>query len=303
MMLIKTYNRDYYIIQRQKETEIQEILICEENSDINKVAENGQKYLIIHITDKETIYQVVPFFTKMQESTTFEDYVECFSKEGDFYAVFRYQKEKKLAEKLREENCSFRERLEIGKRLLEKMVLLNMPLYVQYEVLRNENMGVSETLESVFEYSLCEYEQYPKITSTMVNQRIKVIMEQLFAEEIKLNSSPILMMFYESFQEESEEYQDYKTYFSLYQNYDKMYQELLKEDSYLKIRPNTKAFRIWDKLKSKAKFMRAIGTVALLLCIMIFIVFSSFQKKEKKEGERIESIGTIKIMKDEKIKE
>lgn len=284
-MLIQTYKRDYYIIKRKNTTEEQDSFICEENEK-----KNGLQYLLLHIKKKERAYQLIPIFSQLKNHTVFQDYIDCFSKDGDFYLVFQYEKEKTLELKLKE-ICSFRERLEIGKRLLEKMILLDMPYYIQYDVLTKEKIMISEHLEVFFCYELSEYQQYSSITIKYIIERLQCIIQQLFIEELKGNYSIWINEFYESLKQN-----EFYTYFDIYQAYNKMYEQLLTDNAYQYMRPNIKVMKVWDKFKKVVHRIRPVISTIVVLGLILYLVISGFSHKTLKEGTEIISIGTMKIV-------
>lgn len=288
LMLIQTYKKDYYIIERKKTTEEQDVFICEENGK-----KNGLQYLLIHIKKKECVYQVIPFFSQLKNHTVFQDYIDCFSKNGTFYLVFQHKKEKTLEVKLKE-ICDFRERLEVGKRLLEKMILLDMPFCIQYDILTTEKIMISEHLQVSFYYELSEYQQYFSITIKYVMERLQCIIEQLFIEELKGNYSIWINEFYESLKQDK-----YHTYFDIYQAYNKMYEQLLTNNAYQYMRPNIKRMKIWDTFKRILHQTRPIISIVLILGSILYLIMSSVSNKTLKEGTEIISIGTVKILQEE----
>lgn len=287
-MIIKTYEKDYYIIQRLEVTQDFERLICEE------ILENSRpKYIIIKIFNRDMAYKVIPFFTTLKENKTFEDYKDCFSKEGEFYLVFLYNEGKNLQDKLKDEYCTLRERIEIMKKILEKIVIFDIPYYFIYDLIKNNNIMISDALEVFYNYSLLEYKEYENIGIKNINEVLANLYNDIFKIEIKNNSSNLISGFYKSLQE-----QKYNNYIQIYQDYNILYNELINNEKINLVRPNSIILKIWDRIKKTKKYLKPLFIIIVLISVIGYMIFVSITDK-KKEGIKFEYIGDLNLKKND----
>lgn len=284
-MIIKAYNKEYDIVQRLSETETQEVFICEKHPN----ADNKQ-YLVIHMKNQQLAHHVIPLFIELMEKKSFSDYDGCFSSKGDFYLAFLYEPAPLLADKLLTERCSLRERLEIAKRLLEKIVLLEPPPWLLGDLLSHFYIMVSQSDSISFFYVLKNYEQYESFAMEKIPGLLIPIFLKLFPEELKLASCPALTEFYQSLSETG----IYNNYFSIFRAYKEIYDELISQQKMENIKPNHWSFHWWDKIKQLKRLVKPVAACLVLAAIIFFMVWMVLNRK-KPEGPEFSYIGTVEI--------
>lgn len=288
-MIIKNLNNQYYVIEKKKANKDFDILYCRlMNSDTNK----GRTVDLIKIKNREKMPFLIETFTEKDNTATFYDMYECFSKNGFFYIVFEHSDSPSLREKLSQEHCSLRERLEIGKNLLEKAILLAMPEFLQAEIMNPDNILVSNDITVSFSYEISTLSKEENTGFEMIMANVTVVMEALFATELERNESEDIRKFIET----CNEYR-FRDFMEFYQEYSRFYDVITTQDAGGFIKPNTLIFKIWDKVKSIFVKSKGIVVKIVILILIIYMVQAIFAT-EKKQGTDFNMIGTVEIEKE-----
>lgn len=272
-MKIQTLKHEYYILQKVWKTKNIEFFYCKDESQ----PEGKQYFNILRVKERELTLKLIVIFTEQMKHTAFEDFFECFSKDGELYLVFFHKDAQKLSEKLEKEECVLKERLEIGKKLLEKILLLDMPEFILYEVLREDSLLITSALDICFYYELKEIEFYETVTKKAVDARLAATFQKLFEFELIQESCEEIPDFLERVLDGK-----YGTFMQLYQEYVKMAERLLEKGKLL--RPNTIWFRIWEKIKKFWKKLKPILFTSLIVLFFGFLFYSLMHPKQSAEN-------------------
>jgi hypothetical protein len=228
---------------------------------------------------------------ELKEQSSFTDFYDCFSKDGFLYLVFLHNDYPLLVKKLDNERCELKERLEIGKMLLEHILMLNMPDFILYDALSESGVTVSPALEVQFNYSLTSIRQYQTIGIAEVKKRIGILFTHLFEYELKKEASVDI----EDFIEELKEL-EFKNYFEIFKKYEALYEKLSAGDLIQKIKPHTFLFRLWDRIKGLGKYVKPLVSAAIVLLIAGYLIYSILNKKvDEATVFNFEQIGTVTI--------
>lgn len=285
-MIIKNFNNQYYVIEKRKATADFDILFCKLIDD-----HSGQeKYFdLIRIKNRKKMQYFMRIFTEKESNYTFSDMYDYFSKNGFFYIAFMHTKSQSLREKLNSERCILRERLEIGKNILERAILLSMPAFLQNEITNPDNILVASDLSVSFSYEISSIPESPQVEFDVIMEKLTNVMEFLFSVEIEKNESDDINKFIET----CNEYK-FKDFMEFFQEYSKFYDVILNKDTGGFIKPNTLLFRIWKKMKYYFVKIKGILIKIVLLILIIFALKAIFAT-EKKEAVDFTDIGTVKI--------
>lgn len=296
-MVISIPNHDYFVIQKLLDNETQDIFLCCEISsrdDFSSEELNEQlqkKYRIIRVKDRKIIYELLPFFVELREHTVFSDYCGCFSKDGFLNLIFACSEQPDLFSKLDNERCMLRERIDIGKNLLEKILMLNMPDFILYDALAEENVTVSKALDVSFNYQLLSLKNHGVLGISDVSERLLVLFKKLFEYELLREASIDIQAFIDELSAKS-----YSNYFEIYKSYEELYDKLLTGELIAAIRPNTFLFRLWDRIKGFGKYVKPILTVLVLLLIAGYLLYTIMHKPvDAAKVFNYEQIGTVEI--------
>lgn len=288
-MIIKNFNNQYYVIEKRKSTSDFDILYCKLIDDDS----GKEKYFdLIKIKNREKMKYLIQAFTEKESNYTFYDLYECFSKNGFFYIAFIHVKGQSLREKLSSERCTLRERLEIGKNIMERAILLSMPLFLQNEVMNPDNIIVSSDLSISFSYEISSLPNSSEMKFDLIMDNLTSVMEFLFSVEIERNESEDIKKFIETCNE-----YNFKDFLEFFQEYTRFYDVIISQDAGGFIKPNTLLFRIWKKIKHF--FVKAKGIlIKIVLLILIIFMLKTIFATEEKQGTDFKRIGTVDIEKE-----
>ncbi|HHV12873.1 MAG TPA: hypothetical protein GXX75_21595 [Clostridiales bacterium] len=271
-MVINTLKHNYYVIHKLEENQELEALLCKEVTP-QEGKDPDQRYRVIRLKNLPLTYQVLPFFMELLNSREFTDYYDCFSKDGCLHLVFLQQDYPLLVDKLERERCDLRERLEIGKKLLSRILMQNMPDFILYDALAKESLCVSPSLEVAFRYSLASLADYRTIGISQVRQRLVPVFLALFDYELQKEASVDIEEFIEGLR-----IRDYRSYVDIYREYDGLYGRLVSGGLIAKIKPRTFLFRLWDRIKSLFKYMKAVVAALLLIAIAAYLIYTIYNQ-------------------------
>lgn len=283
-MIIKNLKNQYYVIQKLKSHKDFDILHCR----ILESKENTT-YDVVKIKNRQLMPHLIEVFTEELDNQTFYDLFECFSKSGMFYIVFKHGEGISLEDKLMNEHCTLRERLEIGKNILERIILLAMPDFLLYEILNSNNTYIEKDLTISFSYQIKTLDYTDQLEFSKIMKKVTELMELLFHDEIERKESEDIGHFIEMCNE-----YNFTGFLEFYQEYIKFYDVICKQSDGGFIKPNTLLFRIWEKTKKVFHKTKKYFIAALFVILFIILVKSLFTE-ENKTGTDFDKIGSVKI--------
>ena len=290
-MTIQTLKHQYEIVQKIRTTDQIDQFFCTEETDHKKVY-----FDIFKIKQRNLVVKLILTFTEQMSNVAFEDYYECFSKDGALYLVFVHKEAVSLRQKLQEEVCNLQERLQIGRKILERILLLNMPDMMVCDVLDADQIQVTPALDISFLYKLEEIEQFEQLNFSIVKQKMVALFEVLFERELLLDISEKIPTFLEYIKEES------SSYLEIYQTYIRLMEQLQKSEAVLT--PNTLWFRLWNRIKKLAVKLRGIVAIIVVLLIAGYLVYSILNPAPNTEDKFcFQRIGTLTIEQTEESEE
>lgn len=283
-MVIKNPKNQYYVIQKVKSSRDFDVLHCRLLD-----TEDTATYDLLRIKNREKMPYLIEIFTEQADYQTFYDLFECFSAYGQFFIAFVHNDSQSLKNKLESEQCILRERLEIGKNLIEKVILYSMPDFLQADILNIDNILVSPDLTVSFSYNISSLENIKEADFSKIIENFIPVMEKLFLREIEKQESADILKFIETCHE-----YHFRDMLEFYQEYKKLYDVILSRSEEGFIKPNTILFRIWNKIKEefvkwKGRIIKII--LLILLIAMIKVIFT----EETKSGTDFSKIGTVEI--------
>ena len=284
-MLIQTLNRRFEVIRALGSDNDTEILV---SRDVWEKKE--REYLMVAVKNPDLIYKCIPFFTEQQENPAFKDFVGCFSADSRFYAVFAYYKKALLKEKFNEELFSLNERLEIGKNLLSRIVLLNMPPSILYEVLQERNLLLDDALHVYFNYALKEIPIHGLFSMDRVQIELGRIFRSLLRRELATQVVDEVRLFVEDLEQCK-----FAGYMEIYEAYDRLYDTLKDLQEIGELNPQSFLFRCWERIKSLSRYVKPVLAGAVLILALGYLIYSINNPviKPKAPSPAIETIGTV----------
>jgi len=282
---IYALNEYFEVIHVKQVEQDYEILQC--------LAENGgERYTMLHFMDEQYVRKLLSPFFALMDNHMFEDYKGCFTNGNDLYLVFYKRKGIPLAELLQENTLSAEQRLQIGKHILEKILLWNLPEFMICQLLCDMGQILVTGKEAVFDY---EWRQQIRLEADMglVNESMAAFIKQLFHREIEYGIGYGLTEL-TTFLEEGKT----EDVFAVYEAYCRLLDGFkVGEDAYV-----SRKKKLQQRVSGVVKKGLKIGEMLLLLAVYLataglLVQEIQEEKKEKQDAQGVvfEKIGTLTI--------
>lgn len=222
-----------------------------------------------HVTqqDRDSVTgEEVKFLLEQTKNPTFVDFCDYITTPDYLQILMKYETSMTLEEKLQIENCNLVERLEIMKHILERIMILNMPSYFLHSAITPQGILISRSLDIAFDYDLKTIAGFKEITFQDVEVKFAHIFRILFSEEIKLKAIKELEnLVYGLEHGEFEQFEDiygaFRTIYKLYVNNPV-------------IKPQTRQFKWWEKIKSLSRFLGILTKIAVFGVAIVYLILS-----------------------------
>lgn len=279
-MVIYTYGHEYPVTSVQKSTETYDCYICNDNV-------NGGFCRILSLKDRSVFPELVGWLTKNVDPAVFTDYIEHFMFEDTLCIVMKYTQGITLADKSDTEAAPLRERLELCRRILERMVLLDIPDYFLEKCFDTHNIIVSSDLTVSFNYPI---EDITGSKDCAPMKTAEKFLRQMFAREIERKVPDELIKFFGEFSELAG-----SNVIELYSRYYLMMTTFIEREAGDE-EPKSIWYRIWDKVMKIWKKLKKVLIFVLLAAAVFYLVFTiQTSGSSKKKQANFDSIGTLTI--------
>ena len=279
-MVIRTFEHEYPVIGIKEQTEQYDTYICRDAASKGLCS-------VISIKDSSLFPMLVSWLTDIIDTETFTDHREHFIYNGQLCIVMRYTQGISLSTKLSTESVPFRERLEIGRRLLERVILQDIPDYFLSRCFVPDQIMIGPDLSVSFNYPL---EDILLDRNQDGRANIESVFRLLFDHEIMRKVPDLLMDFMQRLpdltgQKMTDLYSEYYILLSKLENYSDS-DEL----------PKTFWYRLWDKIKRCFKVLKKFLIFLLIIAALIYLIYIIIDpNKNKNSSGHFTSIGTVSI--------
>lgn len=274
-MKICALNEEFEIIYVKQPEDTYGILQCE-------TVESKEPYTILHFTEGLYLRTLLPIFFSLNDNMAYEDYKGCFVEDLDLYIAFHQRGGIPVTELIQENALSLEERIQIGKRVLEKLLLWNLPEFVVCRLLDIEHIRLLNG-EVVFDYEW----QLPwemEADQILADKRAAELMKQLFEQEIEYSISPGLVELTAYLEQGRAE-----DIFAIYEEYCSLADVLPKEAS--EYVPGTR--RLKQRLLQKVNKVLGLGKVLLAVAVYAGIIWLLVQEIEEQQRGQEEIQGVV----------
>lgn len=175
-MNLYALNENFEVIHIKQTEQEYEILQC-------RSGDKKEEYTVLHFMNEEYVKKLLQPFFSLMDNHMYEDYKGCFTKENDLYLVFYRRKGMPLTELLQEKVLSAEQKIAIGKHVLEKILLWNLPDFMVCQLLCIDRILIDGE-EVLFHY---EWQQQVllEVDMKLVNEKAAAFIKQLFQREIE----------------------------------------------------------------------------------------------------------------------
>ncbi len=285
-MMIQNLERNYVILQSCPGTGTASQFLCRED-------QSGQwlEYKIGRIPLTQVSGNLIRFLMEQIHKESFSDFEEYFTDDSFLYVVMKLGEGKPLKGKLAEEGSSLQERLEIGKKILERLVLLDGDPYFFKAAMEAGRIRVSESLEISFDYDISDITLYEKADFSQGASRLSQVFEALFSKERKQRSMEELdRLCYDL------GHGKWTDYLSVHQEYLNLYERWIGKEE-LDLAPRTWGFRLWEAVKKGLRGLKKLALAGILLLAALYLYLSVQEfRKPLDRADHYKRIGTLEIV-------
>ena len=279
-MVISTFEHDYPVLGVKETNTVYNCYICRNIS-------GGGLCRILSIKEKALFSGLTGWLTDTINKSAFTDYIEHFIFDDKLCIVMKYKEGISLSTKLETESLPFKERLELGRRILERIVLQDIPDYFLAKCFTPDCIIISSDMTVNFNYPIFDI----TVDRTANGRKnIEPVLRLLFAKELEKKVPDLLMDFFKRLPELTEE-----RMIDLYSEY---YSLMLKLDNYEENseQPKTIWFKIWDAIKKVFRVLKKILIIVLILASIGYLIYTIMDpNKDQNSKGHFSSIGTLEI--------
>ncbi len=279
-MIIHTYEHDYPISSVKETNETYECYICRNLTD-------GGFCRVMSVKDKAYFPELVSWLTETVNRDTFTDYIEHFNFNGALCIVMKYTQGLTLGDKLATESLSVMERAEIGRKILEKIVLQEIPDYFLNKCMDPDCIMVSADLTVNFNYPIDDIIGNRQCDPM---EGINKILRMLFARELERKVPEPVIDFFNKLPQLLE-----LTVIEIYGEYHNMLSaltEMPEEEE----EPKSIWYKIWNNLKKIWRVLKKIIMLALIVLAVVYLIMTiDGTKSSITRKANFDRIGTVTI--------
>ena len=279
-MTVYTYGHEYPISSVQTTNEKFDIYLSKDSA-------TGGFFSLLCVKDRALYPEIASFLAEKADPEVFTDYIENFLFDDNFYIVMRYTQGTSLKDKFDTEELSFKARLELCRRILERAVLLSIPDYFIEKSFNPENIMVENDLTVKFNYpieDIGEKRDFEPIATA------ESLLRTVFANELERKVPSELMDFFDDLPElyGSDMIELYDRYYSMFT----VITERGAEDE----EPKSFWYLAWEKIKvflSKLKTLLMFLLLAVAVVYMIYTIYDATHSNVP--APSFDRIGTVNI--------
>lgn len=279
-MIIHTYEHDYPISSVKETNNTYDCYICRNLTE-------GGFCRVMSIKDKSYFPGLVSWLTETVNRDTFTDYLEHFNYGDTLCIVMRYTQGLSLTDKLATESLSVMERAEIGRRILEKIVLQEIPDYFLSKCIDPDCIMVSPDLTINFNYPI---EDIIGSRECDPMTGIDKLLRLLFARELERKVPEAVVSFFGKLPELLE-----LTVIEIYGEYHEMIGELT-ENPETDEEPRSVWYKLWNNAKKIWRVLKKIIMLALIVLAVVYLIITiDGVKSSSTRKANFDRIGTVTI--------
>lgn len=270
-----------------KKTEDYEYMVC-----IDNMEEKPCQYDVIKIINYSMLCEIMPLLNEQMRNKKFTDFVDCFSQNNIFFAVFRHTDNIMLFEYLKKFSYNTNERLEIIKNLAEKIVMMNIPVSIQTDILLSESIAVSESMRVDFKYNLTHMNEYASLDFEKFQKSMCDIVKKVLEKEYKNNISEKLVKYCENLEKGV-----FSEYIEIYSEYMRVYDEVTNNINQETLKKQSRWLKIWEKIMSLFKMIKPFAVCLVILLALVYLIYTlvGYDKEDTSQYNNYKTIGSLVI--------
>ncbi len=181
-----------------------------------KTVQDGEERLIHMVQFEKTdlARESIPYIKELEENGAFTDLLEVFFEKDSLFLAFLWKGGIPLREYLAAEQLSMEERFLTGKAILEQMLILNFPLFLQCEELEADEILIAPDRTVNFYYGFSDTAQIAGASVSEAGEKAGGLLRLLFAGEAEGGFYPELDELFKKLASG-----DLETFLQIYQEY------------------------------------------------------------------------------------
>lgn len=282
-MLIETYDKVYAVIRHYYAGMHMDIYIC-------RCRPLRQLYEIIRVRDKAVTEKIVEFISTQKNNPKFLDLTDEFVHEGDLHVVFLHTEGMPLERKL-EQPCTLEERMETGRKLLERMILCGQPYYFQCQCLCPEHILVTDSLDIRFWYTLQDAQHYSSYTQQQAAAYLYRVLKLLFVPELQKKVLDPMEFYFRRLKEA-----EHLDYLKEYEQYQKACEEIRRIPGQELELPRNFMYYVWNLVKSVRGRIKKMMLTLIFIGVFFYMIYSIYWSlRAKGYARHFDAIGTMQM--------
>lgn len=287
-MVIKTFHTTYAVIHSSKSDKQMPVYLCREES-------SGALFHLFAMQKRFLKDTTILFLQEQQKSKDFADFHDMFLYEDSLYVAMRYYSEPSLNTLMEQKHfLEWEERFELGRKILEQIILTKMPQYFRCNCLKLENILVTESLDIHFSYSLDDIELAGGMSKNMYWKALVELFSYLWQEELKRESIPQMKEFFLYLEQDEE-----KTDEDIYRKYLEIRDTLIKYSKEERKKSNRKLAVFLKKAKKAIPKVLPILAYLILVAAVGYLFYTIWEMVQPTEEalEQFQYIGRLDLKK------
>jgi hypothetical protein len=197
-----------------------------------------------------------------------------------------------LSEYLKKFSYNTDERLEILRSLIEKTVMMNIPVSIQTDILLSESITVSESMRVDFRYNLTHMHDYASMDFRKFQKSMCSVVKKILEKEYNSNISGKLVKYCENLEKGV-----FSEYIELYSEYMDVYEEIKNNINQETLKKQSRWLKIWEKAKSFLRMIKPFAVCLVILLALIYLLYTvmGYDKEDTSQYNTYKTIGSLVI--------
>ena len=264
-MVIRVLDQNYFVLQTlPSETGLLQY-VCR-----NVGEDSGHIFRIVMLTREQTSQRLIRWLSDIYRAGRFRELTQYASEHDSLQVVVDCGSESAVpAEQLlTEEKPSLKERLSMGSKMLERLILSDVPAFFAIPALDPGHVRFTKSLDCCFTFELEHLTDFDAAEPAKEYSHLRAVLRRLFSEELRNRKMPELKEFLDRLlqQEFSDMTEVYRAWLPIAQKYGAADETKLEAKSL--------PFVIWEKIKLLARLLKKLFVLVVIGLAVAYLVFS-----------------------------
>jgi len=264
-VVIRVLDQNYFVLQTlPSETGLTQY-VCK-----NVSADDGLVYRIVQIPMEETTPELLAWLSQLFRAGRFRELVQYASERDRLQVVVDCGPEEaaQMEQILVQEKPSLKERFRMGGKLLERLIISDIPACFAIPALDALHVRYTPALECSLSFELDQLPAFFAADQDKFWSRLRRVLRRLFTEELRDRKLPELKAYLDRLLEQdfSDMLEAYKAWLPIAEQYSEAEEEKLEAKSL--------PYVIWDKIKAFWHFLKSLFFLVVLGIALFYLINS-----------------------------